>query len=308
MATNFYQPSLFDGTEQSMLNQSIELIKTFEQAALKRNPNGYIVGYSGGKDSDVLVDLFRKSGVRFMIIHNHTTLDAPETVYYIRKKFAEWTAQGIPCKIYYPELNFWRLCLKNRMLPTRVARFCCAELKERDIPELAHACRSFGVRKAESTKRALHRDSIEMRDNKGYSDNQLFHFDNKDDIKQTDACYTKNYFIINPLAYWSDEYLWSYIHAERLEINPLYSCGFNRVGCIGCPMARRRGREEEFKRYPKYEARFRKLADDIVTAQKTNNMGLDKFRTGEEMFEWWMSDTSRQTSDEQTLFDLGDEE
>lgn len=90
MNEHYYQPSIFDGTEQSMLNQSIELIKAFEGVALHRNPNGYIVGYSGGKDSDVLVDLFRKSGVKFMIIHNHTTLDAPETVYYIRKKFAEW--------------------------------------------------------------------------------------------------------------------------------------------------------------------------------------------------------------------------
>lgn len=55
-----YQQSIFDGTEQSIYNQSIELIKTFEEVALQRNPVGYVVGYSGGKDSDVLVDLFRK--------------------------------------------------------------------------------------------------------------------------------------------------------------------------------------------------------------------------------------------------------
>lgn len=66
-----YQQSIFDGTEQSMYNQSIELIKTFEEVALQRNPVGYVVGYSGGKDSDVLVDLFRKSGVKFMVMHNH---------------------------------------------------------------------------------------------------------------------------------------------------------------------------------------------------------------------------------------------
>lgn len=43
-----YQQSIFDGTEQSMYNQSIELIKTFEEVALQRNPVGYVVGYSGG--------------------------------------------------------------------------------------------------------------------------------------------------------------------------------------------------------------------------------------------------------------------
>lgn len=161
-----YQQSVFDGTENSTVEQSIRLIKEFEPIALHRNPLGYIVGYSGGKDSDVLVDLFRKSGVKFFVKHNHTTLDAPETVYYIRKKFAQWEAEGIPCKIYYPEKSFWSLCLERKMLPSRKARFCCSELKEQDIPELKFATHSFGVRKAESVKRSLHRDSIEMRDNR----------------------------------------------------------------------------------------------------------------------------------------------
>lgn len=102
----FGQLSIFDGTPQSTLNQSIKLIQTFEESAIKRNPLGYVVGYSGGKDSDVLLDLFKKSGVRFFVFHNHTTLDAPETVYYVRRKFYELELQGIPCKIYYPQMNF----------------------------------------------------------------------------------------------------------------------------------------------------------------------------------------------------------
>ena len=85
----YYQPSVFDGTSAGTLEQSLRLIKEFEPIALQRNPRGYIVGYSGGKDSDVLVSLFRHAGVKFMVMHNHTTIDAPETVYYIRKKFAK---------------------------------------------------------------------------------------------------------------------------------------------------------------------------------------------------------------------------
>lgn len=38
---------------------AIKLIREFEELALQRCPDkGYIVGYSGGKDSDCLVDLF----------------------------------------------------------------------------------------------------------------------------------------------------------------------------------------------------------------------------------------------------------
>ncbi len=283
-----YQPSIFDNTEQSLFNTSIKLIKGFESIALKRNPLGYVVGYSGGKDSDVLVDLFRKAGVKFIVIHNHTTLDAPETVYYIRKKFAEWTDAGITCKTYYPQKSFWALCLQKKMLPSRIARFCCSELKERDLPELKYATHCFGVRKAESVKRALHRDSIELRNRKDYSDVQRFHFDNTEQVKQTDACYTKNYHIINPLAYWTDNYLWHYIESEKIEINPLYGQGFCRVGCVGCPIAGKH-RVEELERYPKYKALYIKLCDRILQARAESGCpNKHGFKRGEDYFNWWL--------------------
>lgn len=284
-----FQQSIFDGTEQSMFNRSIQLIKEFEAVALYRNPIGYAIGYSGGKDSDVLVDLFIKSGVKFMVFHNHTTLDAPETVYYIRKKFKQWESMGIPCKIYYPEQSFWSLCLKKKILPSRIARFCCSELKEKEKPELKYATHSFGVRKAESVKRAVLRDSIETRNKADYSDKKNFHFDNTSEVKETDACYTNKYFIINPIAYWSDEYLWNYIESEKIEINPLYSEGFCRIGCIGCPMAGKH-REEEFKRYPKYKERYIKLCNEIMAIRKQEGLtNKYNFRTGEDYFNFWLN-------------------
>ena len=169
-----------------------------------------------------------------------------------------------------------------------MARFCCRELKERDIPQLKFATHSFGVRKSESVRRSLNRDSIEMRDKENYKDIQLFHFDKSEEVRQTDTCYTKNYFIVNPLAYWNDNYLWNYIHSERLEINPLYSQGFDRVGCVGCPMARLY-RLFEFERYPKYKARFIKLCDDIMEQRKRENLSNKYgFKNGTEYFNCWL--------------------
>ena len=301
------QLSIFDGTEQSMLNKSIKLIQDFEDVALQRNPRGFVVGYSGGKDSDVLVHLFKRAGVKFCVVHNHTTLDAPETVYYIRRKFYEWELQGIPCKIYYPEKSFWALCRENKMLPQRQVRFCCAELKERDIPELRFALRSFGVRKAESNKRKLYRDSIETRNRTDYKDKQMFHFDNTDDVKQTGACYTNKYFFVNPLAYWSDEYLWDYIDGECVEVNPLYARGRSRVGCLLCPMASVECRNRQLADYPRYEKLFVKLADDII--QIRNEQGLPnkyKFKTGAEYFDMWLNGVSLSQSDEYDLFQISE--
>ena len=297
------QLSIFDGTEQSLLNKSIKLIQEFEESALKRNPLGYVVGYSGGKDSDVLVSLFRRAEVKFCIVHNHTTLDMPETVYYIRHKFDEWERQGISCKIYYPDANFWSLCLKKKMLPQRQIRFCCAVLKEAQNPELKQSIRSFGVRKAESKKRMLLRDSIETRNNTNYSDQQRFHFDDTEQVKEIGACYTNNYFIINPLAYWPDDYLWDYIESEKIEINPLYRCGFKRIGCIGCPMAGTVGRIKEFERYPKYKERFIKLCDNIIDLRNAENSNKKCFKNGAEYFEWWLNN-GKSTNNSFDLFNL----
>ena len=39
---------------------------------------------------------------------------------------------------------------------------------------------------------------------------------------------------------------WDYIRSEHIPVNPLYERGFHRVGCIGCPLAGRAGRQFEF--------------------------------------------------------------
>ena len=50
--------------------QALEILRTFEGG------EPYQLGYSGGKDSDVVFHLAKKSGVKFEAVHNHTTVDA----------------------------------------------------------------------------------------------------------------------------------------------------------------------------------------------------------------------------------------
>lgn len=53
-----------------------------------------IVTTSGGKDSSVCVALAEKAGIDFEVMHNHTTVDAPETVYFIRHEFKRLEERG----------------------------------------------------------------------------------------------------------------------------------------------------------------------------------------------------------------------
>lgn len=269
---NYEQMDLWGSTDLEFAERTaIKLIKDFEPIALQRCPeHGYIVGYSGGKDSDCLVDLFIRSGVKFTVIHNHTTLDIPDTVRYIRKRFAEWTKQGISCEVHKPKESFWQLCVRHKILPMRTRRFCCSELKE--YQPYPFAVYSFGVRRAESHDRAQRRNNIETRNTKKYDNVQHFHFDKSEEVRNTDMCYTNKYFIVNPMAQWSTETRDKYIVKHKLEVNPIYEkYGLSRCGCIMCPMASDKERRREAEMFPGYARTFRWLCDRIV--KERNKIG-----------------------------------
>lgn len=117
--------------------QAIDILQTFA------GNEPYQLGYSGGKDSDVILHLARKSEVPFKAVHNLTTVDAPETVRYVKSKK--------DVIIEYPKMSMWQLIVKHKTPPTRLFRYCCKELKERSgIGKKVIT----GVRKAESRKRA----------------------------------------------------------------------------------------------------------------------------------------------------------
>lgn len=76
------------------------------------------------------------------------------------------------------------------------------------------------------------------------------------------------------------------------------------MGCVGCPMARKLYRIEEFKKYPKYKARFIKLCEDIMRIRiKQNLSNKYGFKTGEEYFTYWLYE---ELPKGETLFDLED--
>ena len=112
---------------------AIERLKMFEPNA---NQEPYYLAYSGGKDSDTIKILAQLAGVRFEAVNNHTTVDAPETVYFIRDEFKRLEAKGINCIVNKPvykgkRTSMWELIPQKLMPPTRIVRYCCSVLKER---------------------------------------------------------------------------------------------------------------------------------------------------------------------------------
>ncbi len=135
--------------------KAIERIKMASEMSLHHYEKPLVCTYSGGKDSDVLLELFKRSGVPFEVNHSHTTVDAPQTVYHVRNKFKELEEQGINCQIQMPvyrgkRVTMWSLIPQKLMPPTRIVRYCCSILKEKACPNSFVAT---GVRWNESAKR-----------------------------------------------------------------------------------------------------------------------------------------------------------
>lgn len=265
-----------------------------------------VITTSGGKDSDVCVELAKRSGVVFEVQHSHTTADAPQTVYHVRQQFKKLEEQGISCTINYPiyknqRVTMWSLIPEKLMPPTMIVRYCCAVLKE---PAGKDRVIVTGVRKDESVQRKS-RGALELLgrtkkekmifdDGLGDIDNQIvmdeIYLNNDNDPRRRplEHCQAKRKFVCNPIIDWTTHDVWDFIHSEKLEVNPLYQCGFDRVGCLGCPAARKK-RYRDFKHFPAYERMYRRAFAKMLEICRERGIST-RWKTADDVFNWWMDD------------------
>lgn len=276
--------------EDVAIQRLIEAANTSER--YYRKP--LLITNSGGKDSSVCLALAMRAGIEFEVLHNHTTADAPETVRFVREQFKNLEAQGIRCMINYPTYkgkptSMWNLIPQKLMPPTRAVRYCCSILKERGGKGRYI---TTGVRWAESRRRAEKRGIYETMPSDP-SKKIVLNNDNDDRRRLFETCLLQHKAICNPIIDWTDDDVWDYIRSEHIPVNPLYECGFSRVGCIGCPMAGKRGRYREFAFWPGYR-RLYLLAFKRMLEERARRGKIDEsWKIGtrpEDVWHWWMED------------------
>ena len=113
-------------------------------------------------------------------------------------------------------------------------------------------------------------------------------FDNDDNRDFYEICYRKKKVTCNPIIDWTDRDVWDFLADAKIPINPLYECGFSRVGCIGCPMASK-ARYKEFAYWPGYQRLYIRAFDRMIAERTTRGLPTD-WKTGEDVFHWWMED------------------
>lgn len=144
--------------QKKKIENSYEVLKLAAKISRLYYQQPLIITYSGGKDSDVLLQLAIEclKPKDFEVLNSHTSVDAPETVWYIRKRFRELEQMGIKATVQIPrykdgtQKTMWNLIVEKQLPPTRFMRYCCKELKETAFPNRFVA---VGVRESESTGR-----------------------------------------------------------------------------------------------------------------------------------------------------------
>lgn len=179
------------------------------------------VSYSGGKDSEVILELAKMASIPYRAIYKNTSIDPPGTITHCKSKGVEVLA---------PTINFFDL-VKKKGCPTRRARFCCECLKEYKVCDRAVQ----GIRRSESIKRA-----------------KRYH--------EPEVCRTypkgQKARIYLPILEWTDDDVAEFIAERGIKCHPLYydeQGNFHverRLGCIGCPLKSDNGKAD-YVRYPK---------------------------------------------------------
>ena len=144
----------------------------------------------------------------------------------------------------------------------------------------------------ESAKRAANRGILEI-PRKDKEKKIILNNDNDESRRWFESCALKAKRICNPIVDWSDDDVWDYIQSEHITVNPLYQNGFTRVGCIGCPMAGKKGRQFEFSRYPKFKDMYIRAFERMLEERIRRGRMQGSWRigtTGRDIYHWWMED------------------
>ena len=256
---------------QEKIKKSIGLIQKAERLALKMQPNiGFYVGFSGGKDSQVTLELVKMAKVKYRAIYNVTTNDPAENVRFIKKYYPD-------VEFSVPQKSYLNLITQNGV-PTMSNRWCCDKFKETS----GVGCVVItGVRREESKKRAEYEEISK----KNRSKNKRGRVDiDKMEANEFRCVGGKDKFMVYPILEWREKDVWEFIAMRGIQVNPCYK-NRTRVGCVFCPFAKPKDIKEYCETHPKLKMAF----IHAIEKYRVGKSDRQKLPTAEDYFNWWVS-------------------
>lgn len=292
---------------EKQLDQTINKVETAIARLKNFEPEeGYFLAYSGGKDSGVIKRLAEIAGVKFEANYSCTSVDPPELVRFVKSQ--KDVKFNIPHYTDGSPITMWNLIRKKKLPPTRIQRYCCAELKESN----GKGCVTVtGVRWEESVNRSKNQGLINIFSKKK-EDRLILNLDNDENRRMVENCYRTRKTLVNPIIDWTDSDVWEFHKVENLPYCEMYGdikskngcffcTGKNRLGCIGCPM--NTNAKEELEEYPKYKAAYIRAFDKMLL-----EITGASWKSGDEVYDWWVNGGNKKIDENQfSLFEEDDQ-
>ena len=176
----------------------------------------------------VMIDLARKNGLQFPVFTLDTGLLFPETLE-LKKRLEDYF--GLEIETLQPDLTVEQQeRVQGPELWKREPDLCCTIRKvfplQGRLAELD--CWITGLRRQQSEARA----------NTGVIEIYVFDATNERDIVK-----------LNPMANWTREQVWNYIHEHKIPYNPLHDRGYRSIGCWPCTRETANGEAERAGRW-----------------------------------------------------------
>lgn len=259
---------------QKKIEHSIALIRRAERLALAMQPSeGFYVGFSGGKDSQAVIELVKMAGVKYRAVYNVTTNDPADNVRFIKQHYSD-------VEFSIPEKSYFRLIEQNGP-PTMSSRWCCALFKE--TAGVGYVVLT-GVRKEESRKRAAYEEVSKQ--NRSKDKKEIVNLD-KMEANEFRCVGGKDKFMVYPILDWTEKDVWNFIALRGLPVNPCYKT-HKRVGCVFCPFARPKDVRVYCETHPQLKAAF----IHAIERYREKKEGRQKLPSAEDYFDWWLSHIS----------------
>lgn len=246
------------GIMTALVVDTLKRIKEMYDAYAKKCDAIYI-GFSGGKDSVVLLDLCHKVlPLDVPVVFSDTDMELPDTYCVweeIQNRYEGRVFLKVAAKT--PALENWRLFGP----PSQALRWCCSvhkstpailALKERIGKKSIKTLAFVGVRGEESQRRSSY-----------------------DDIGDGLKCQSQ----VNamPILAWSAHELWLYIFEHDLVLNEAYRKGLPRVGCLMCPMSTDRQNDLIRMNYHEAVSPFTDAVRDTIDREFSSKEDADAF-------------------------------
>lgn len=249
---------------QKKIDNSIKLL----QSVARGYDSDIEVAYSGGKDSDVILQLAKESGIQYRAIYKMTTIDPPGTVAHVKKMGAE---------VFPPRKRFFEL-VAEKGFPNQFMRFCCREMKEYKVLDKC----IMGVRRAESTRRAAR-----------YSEpTKCRYYGAKKPGNHVEAIY--------PILDWTDADVRDFIIDRNIQLAPVYydTDGTlhieRRLGCVCCPLMSKNKRILYFMQYPNMVKAYLKYGQKF----RDNHPDATVTKSYKDVYEWFVRDLFYESQEE----------